>query len=121
MFRNSVDLIRADVSLIDPHTLSLALSDGSGTLQVTVSFVVIATGTDAAQPRDCTLDDQAIVTSDAILRLDRIPHTLAVVGAGVIGCEYASMFSALGTRVTLIDARPSLLPFVDEEISDALA
>jgi NAD(P) transhydrogenase len=121
MFRNNVDLIRADASFIDPHTLALALSDGSGTRQVTANFIVIATGTDAAQPRDCTIDDQAIFTSDSILKLDRIPHTLTVVGAGVVGCEYASMFSALGTRVTLIDARSCLLPFIDEEISDALS
>jgi NAD(P) transhydrogenase len=121
MFRNGVDLIRADASFADPHTVNLAMLDGSGTRQATAKFIVIATGTDAAQPRDCTVDNQSIFTSDAILQLDRIPRTLAVVGAGVIGCEYASMFAALGTRVTLIDARPSLLPFVDEEISDALA
>jgi NAD(P) transhydrogenase len=121
MFRNGVDLIRAGASFSDPHTMSLAMLDGSGTRTATAKFIVLATGTDAAQPRDCTVDDQSIFTSDAILQLDRIPRTLAVVGAGVIGCEYASMFAALGTRVTLIDSRPSLLSFIDQEISDALA
>jgi len=121
MFRNGVDLLRANASFADPHTINLAMLDGTGVRQVTAEFIVIATGTEATPPADVTLDDQAIFTSDAILRLDRIPHTLAVVGAGVIGCEYASMFSALGTRVTLIDARPDLLPFIDGEISDALA
>jgi NAD(P) transhydrogenase len=121
MYRNDVDLLRASASFVDPHTLSLAMLDGSGTRQVTAAYIVIASGTDAAQPRDCTVDDQAIFTSDAIITLDRIPRTLTVVGAGVIGCEYASMFAALGTRVTLIDSRPTLLSFIDEEISDALA
>ena len=65
-------------------------------------------------------DGQRIITSDDILRLDHLPRTLAVVGAGVVGCEYASMFAALGVRVTLIDRRPRLLPFVDSEIVDTL-
>jgi NAD(P) transhydrogenase len=62
-----------------------------------------------------------VITSDDILRLDRLPKTLAVIGAGVVGCEYASMFAALGVRVTLIDKRPRLLPFIDAEIADSLA
>lgn len=121
MYRNGVDLIRATASFADPHTVELAMLDGSGVRRVSAAYVVIATGTDAAAPRDCTVDDTAIFTSDAILRLDRIPRTLSVIGAGVIGCEYASMFAALGVRVTLVDARPELLPFIDQEIADALA
>src|SRR5207237_3727867 len=66
-------------------------------------------------------DEQRIFISDDILRLDRLPRTLTVVGAGVIGCEYASIFAALGVRVTLIDKRPRLLPFVDAEIMETLA
>ncbi len=121
MYRNNVDLIRASASFADEHTVNLDLLDGTGTRQVSAAFVVVATGTDAAQPRDVAVDDQAIFTSDAILRLEQLPRTLAVVGAGVIGCEYASMFAALGTRVTVVDSRPDLLPFVDGEIADALA
>src|SRR6201987_1497340 len=63
-------------------------------------------------------DGERIFTSDDVLELDRLPRTLAVVGAGVIGCEYASIFAALGVRVTLIDKRHRLLPFVDQEIAD---
>ena len=121
LYRNDVDLIRAIASFSDPHTVELAMIDGTGTRSVSAAHIVIAVGTDAAQPQDCTVDDTAVFTSDAILRLDRIPRTLAVIGAGVIGCEYASMFAALGVRVTLVDARPTLLSFIDEEISDALA
>jgi NAD(P) transhydrogenase len=121
MYRNDVDLIRAVASFSDPHTLELAMIDNSSTRRVSAAYIVIATGTDAALPRDCTIDDTSIFTSDAILRLDRIPHTLAVIGAGVIGCEFASMFAALGVRVTLVDTRPDLLSFIDGEIADALA
>ena len=85
------------------------------------STSLIATGTDATQDAHIPFDGQRIFISDDILRLDRLPRTLAVVGAGVIGCEYASMFAALGVRVTLIDKRPRLLPFVDAEIVDTLA
>lgn len=121
MYRNSVDLMRASASFVDPHTINLQPVDGSGPRQVTASFIVIAVGTEAAMLRDVTLDNRAIFTSDGITTLDRVPHTLTVIGAGVIGCEYASMFAALGTRVTLIDARPDLLSFIDAEVADALA
>ncbi|HXT35087.1 MAG TPA: Si-specific NAD(P)(+) transhydrogenase [Chloroflexota bacterium] len=121
MYRNGVDVLRATAAFSDPHTLVLTLLDGSGSRSIRARFIIIATGTDAAVPRDYTVDDCSIFTSDAILALDRIPHTLAVIGAGVIGCEYASMFAALGTRVTLIDARPTLLSFIDEEVAASLA
>ncbi|MDQ3028891.1 MAG: Si-specific NAD(P)(+) transhydrogenase, partial [Actinomycetota bacterium] len=65
-------------------------------------------------------DQRSIFISDDILRLDCLPNTMAVIGAGVIGCEYASIFATLGVRVTLIDKRPRLLPFVDAEIVEAL-
>jgi NAD(P) transhydrogenase len=120
MYRNGIDLLRASASFTDANTLKLTVHD-SGSREIRARFTVIATGTDAAQPRDYKTDDCAIFTSDAILTLDRIPHSLTVIGAGVIGCEYASMFAALGTRVTLLDARPTLLSFIDEEVAAALA
>lgn len=120
MYHNGVDLIRAVASFIDPHTLEVSMADGSGTRRISAAHIVIATGTDAGKPHDIELDQFSIFTSDDILNLDRIPRTLSVIGAGVIGCEYASMFAALGVQVTLIDSRPTLLSFVDEEITDAL-
>jgi NAD(P) transhydrogenase len=121
MYRNGIDLLRASASFADPHTLRLTMLDGVGSREIHARYTVIATGTDAALPPDYAADQCSIFTSDAILALDRIPHSLTVIGAGVIGCEYASMFAALGTRVTLIDARPTLLSFIDEEVADALA
>jgi NAD(P) transhydrogenase len=86
----------------------------------TAANIVIATGTRATKDARIPFDDQHIFLSDDILHLNHLPRTLAVVGAGVIGLEYASMFAALGVRVTLIDKRNRLLPFVDSEIIDAL-
>jgi NAD(P) transhydrogenase len=83
--------------------------------------VVIATGTHATRDAKIPLDGQHVFISDDILKLEKLPRTLAIVGAGVIGCEYATMFSALGVRVTVIDKRNQLLPFVDYEVGDALA
>jgi NAD(P) transhydrogenase len=80
----------------------------------------VATGSSPHRPRHIPYDDHLIYDSDSILRMDRIPETMAVVGGGVIGCEYASIFSALGVRVTLVETRPRLLPFVDAEIAARL-
>jgi NAD(P) transhydrogenase len=83
--------------------------------------VIIATGSEPAHPPDVAFDGRTILDSDDIvLRLERIPRTLVVVGAGVIGIEFASMFAALGTDVTVVDGRPSMLDFCDQEIVEAL-
>lgn len=119
--RNHVELMPATASFEDAHSLRLDFVDGRGQRTLTSEFTVIATGTEATMDPHIPFDGRQIITSDDILRLDKIPRTLAVVGAGVVGCEYASMFAALGVRVTLIDKRPRLLPFVDAEIVDALA
>lgn len=118
--RNRVELIAATASFADPHAVRVDYSDGRGQRLLTGQFIVIATGTEATMDPHIPFDGRRIITSDDILRLDRLPRTLAVVGAGVVGCEYASMFAALGVRVTLIDRRPRLLPFVDGEIVDTL-
>jgi len=121
LIRNRVELIIAAASFEDAHTLRLDFSDGSSHRTVTACRIVIATGTEATKSEHIPFDGQTIFTSDEILSMDKLPKTMAVVGAGVIGCEYASMFATLGVRVTLIDMRSRLLPFVDSEITDALA
>ncbi|HYZ85954.1 MAG TPA: Si-specific NAD(P)(+) transhydrogenase [Bryobacteraceae bacterium] len=118
--RNRVELIGAAASFIDAHTLRLDHLTDHGFSHVSAEKIVLATGTEATMDPHIPFDGRKIITSDDILRLDRLPRTLVVVGAGVIGCEYASMFAALGVRVTLVDKRTRLLPFVDEEIADAL-
>jgi NAD(P) transhydrogenase len=121
LLRNRVEVISATASFIDPHTLRLDYVDGSGQRSVTAAQVIIAPGTEATRDDHIPFDGRRVLTSDDILRLDALPRTMVVVGAGVIGCEYASMFAALGVRVTLVDRRPRLLPFVDGEIVDTLS
>src|SRR5436190_7209674 len=121
LLRNRVELFAAAASFVDPHTIRLNDVIGHGWRDVTAARIVIATGTVATQDPHIPFDGQRIFISDDILRLEQLPRTLAVVGAGVIGLEYASMFAALGVRVTLIDKRPRLLPFVDSEIIETLA
>jgi NAD(P) transhydrogenase len=121
LLRNRVDVIGATATFVDPHTVRLEYVDGGGERLVTAGYVVIATGTEATREPHIPFDGRRVLTSDDILTMDELPRTLAVVGAGVIGCEYASMYAALGVRVTLIDRRPKLLPFVDGEITDTLA
>ncbi len=120
LMRNRVELLPAEASFIDPHTVRLRYVDSRVHRDVSAANIVIATGTSATVEPHIPFDGQRIFISDDILSLDRIPRTLAVVGAGVIGCEYASIFAALGVRVTLIDKRQRLLPFMDAEIVAAL-
>jgi NAD(P) transhydrogenase len=118
--RNRVELISAEASFIDAHTVRLKHVDQQGWRDVTANAIVIATGTIATKDESIPFDGKRIVISDDILKLNHLPRSLAVVGAGVIGLEYACIYAALGVRVTLIDKRRRLLPFVDEEIIDSL-
>jgi NAD(P) transhydrogenase len=115
--RNGVEVIAGTASFDDPHTLLIA---GERPLSVTADSIVIAVGTRPARPAAVDFDDRTVVDSDGILRLERLPRTMTVVGGGVIGLEYASMAAALGVSVTLVEKRQRLLEFVDEELIDAL-
>ena len=119
--RNRVEVLEASGAFLDPHTVRLTSLDDHGYRDVTAAHIIIATGTYATQDAHIPFDGQRIFISDDILHLDQLPRSLTIVGAGVIGCEYACLFAALGVRVTLVDARSRLLPFVDGEIVDALA
>ena len=118
--RNGVEVLPAEAAFVDPHTVRLTHSDGRGQRDVTAEHIVISVGTKTTRPPSVPLDGQRIFTSDDVLELETLPRSLTVIGAGVIGLEYATIFAALGVRVTLIDMRPTLLPFVDREIVDAL-
>lgn len=120
LMRNRVEMFVAEASFIDPHTIRLNFIDEHGFRDVSTANVIIATGTSATKDGHIPFDGRRIFISDDILNLDRLPRTMTVVGAGVIGCEYACIFATLGVRVTLVDKRPRLLPFVDAEIVDAL-
>ena len=107
-------------TLVNAHTVRITDADGSGEL-ARGNILLIATGSSPFRPTEFPFEHAHVHDSDEILKIDTVPHVLAVVGAGVIGCEYASTFAALGTEVHLIDGRSSLLPFLDSEISRALA
>jgi NAD(P) transhydrogenase len=120
LLRNKVVLITASASFIGPNKVRLTYEDGSGSRDITAASIVIATGTSSALNPKIPFDGQHVFTSDDMLTLKEMPRRLAVIGGGVIGCEYATMFAALGVRVTLIDARARLLPFIDGEVIHSL-
>jgi NAD(P) transhydrogenase len=118
MSRNGVKMLTGEARFDSPHGLIVA--DGRHQERVTAEKIVLAPGTEPARPRDVQLVSGRIVDSDGVLSLAALPKTMTVVGGGIIGIEYASMFATLGTKVTLIDSRQRMLEFVDEEIADAL-
>jgi NAD(P) transhydrogenase len=112
--RNHVGLLPGDAVFVDPHTVR------TGGELVRAERIVIAVGTRPARPDTVAFDDRTIIDSDGLLKLERrVPRTMTVVGAGVIGVEYASMFGALGTKVTVVDQRDRVLKFLDGEIGEA--
>jgi NAD(P) transhydrogenase len=117
LLRNHIQLLAGTATFVDPHTMRV---DGHEHVIVSADKIVLAPGTQPARPSQIEFDDQHVVDSDGILSLESIPSSMLVVGAGVIGIEYASMFAALGTRVTVVDQRPRMLDFCDEEIVESL-
>ena len=116
--RHRVELVQGAARVVDPHTVEVA--GATGARRLTASTILVATGSVPFQPAGIPFEDPAIDDSDSILDIDRLPGTLLVMGAGVIGCEYASMFAALGVRVTLVDPKKELLGFLDADMSEAL-
>ena len=137
--RYGVALYRGVASFVDPHTIHVvpqevgetsgkvagtdSANDSDGTSEVLLrgEWILIATGSSPVQPPGFPFKHPRVLDSDEILQLERLPRSLAIVGAGVIGSEYACTFAALGTDVWVIDGRDELMPFLDQEISSALA
>lgn len=118
MARNHVDVLFGTASFVDPHRLRIvSLRDDA---EHTADFIVIAVGTVPARPEHIPFDDQRIIDTDGLLTLKRLPSSLTIIGGGVIGAEYASILATMGLHVVLIERRPRLLEFVDQEIIEAL-
>ncbi|MEQ7122984.1 Si-specific NAD(P)(+) transhydrogenase [Actinopolymorpha sp. B11F2] len=117
--RNRVEMLLGEARFVDRHTVAVTAADGS-MRTVSAGRIVLAVGTRPARPESVAFDGRTIVDSDQILQMDRIPSSMVVVGAGVIGIEYASMFAALGTKVTVVERRERMLDFCDLEIVEAL-
>ncbi len=116
--RNYVTALEGDAHFADPHTIEIVNEEG--VQQVRGEKILIACGTRPAHIDGIPVDGKRIFDSDQVHCLEEIPRELIVVGAGIIGLEYASMFAALGVKVTLLDQRPTLLDFVDREIIESL-
>lgn len=117
--RNHVQMIAGEARFADPHTVVVTMGQGEERV-MTAATIIVAVGTRPARPADVQFDDRTIIDSDGILNLQQLPSSLVVVGAGVIGIEYASMFAALGTKVTVVEKRQRLLDFCDDQIVEGL-
>lgn len=118
--RNGVPVIHGEAQFVDQNSLQIRKSDGS-TDTLTAGQFVIATGSSPYHPPSVDFNHPRIYDSDTVLSLQHDPRSIIIVGAGVIGCEYASIFRGLGVKVDLINMRDRLLSFLDTEISDALS
>lgn len=118
--RNRVDVYFGKARFLDSHTV-MVRDPHNGTEELRAQKIVIATGSRPYHPPDINFRHPRIYCSDTVLTLGHTPRRLIIYGAGVIGCEYASIFSGLGVKVDLIDNRDRLLSFLDDEISDALS
>ncbi|HYL84036.1 MAG TPA: Si-specific NAD(P)(+) transhydrogenase, partial [Candidatus Angelobacter sp.] len=114
-----VDVVQGIASFEDAHALTVRAGQKE-VGRLSGDFILIATGSRPHRPAEIPFDDEVIFDSDTILKMGRIPKSLAVIGGGVIGCEYASIFTALGVQVTLVDGRDRVLPFLDAELSEKL-
>lgn len=116
--RNNVAVYQGHAEFIDPNTLRIYREEGDA--EVRGAKIIIATGTRPASSPHFAVDGVRVLNPDALMYLPGIPRSMIVVGGGVIGIEYAGIFAALGTQVTLVDGRRRLLEFVDGEILEAL-
>lgn len=113
-----ISILYGEGSLKDPHTV--LIKSQAGEKEISGDFILLATGSSPHHPPEIPFDEEFIFDSDTILKMRRIPRTMAVVGGGVIGTEYASIFTALGVEVTLVEPRGRIVPFVDSEIAKRL-
>jgi len=116
--RNRIDVVEGHARFIDEHTVEV--NSSQGTTRHTAEFILVAVGAKPMRPKNIEFNGTTIFDSDDILKIKELPRDMTVVGGGVIGTEYGSMFAALGVHVTLVDSRTRLLGFVDSEIIECL-
>ena len=117
--RNGVTIIHGSASFIDEHRIRVENSHCNVT-EYWADYILLATGTRPQRPENIEFDGETIIDSDDMVQLKKTPRSMAVIGAGVIGVEYASIFSAMDIKVNLVDGRESMLGFMDREIIDEL-
>lgn len=116
--RHNVTYLTGHARFVDPHTVRI--TSAGGERDVAGEHFLVATGSRPYRPADIDFADDHIHDSDEVLEIVKLPVSLVILGGGVIGCEYACMFAALGSEVTLVDAREEILPFLDQEIIERL-
>ncbi len=119
MSQHRISVIQGSGMVTGPHTVIVS-HDGTSNRIVTAEAIIISTGTHSYHPPQVPFDNKFIYDAETVIDLDILPRTMTIVGGGVIGCEYASIFTHLGVKVTIIDPRKRLLSFLDHEIADAL-
>jgi len=112
--RHGVEYMTGHGRFVDPHTIAV------GDTQIRGTYFLVSTGSNPRRPKDIDFSDPHIHDSDEILKIQRLPESMVILGGGVIGCEYACMFAALGVQVNLVDGREHILPFLDHEIVERL-
>lgn len=115
--RNGISLLHGRAHFQDEHTIEMHTVDGAQQ-RLTAGTIVVATGSRPRSPQEIPVDHEHILDSDSLLSMMYLPQSLTVIGGGVIGCEYASIFALLGVEVTLIDRAPYPLQFMDRELVD---
>ncbi|MBV2090336.1 MAG: Si-specific NAD(P)(+) transhydrogenase [Candidatus Thiodiazotropha sp. (ex Ctena orbiculata)] len=118
--RNRIEVIHGRAGFVDTHRIEVVQQSGVSE-EITADHFVIATGSRPYQPEDIDFNHPRILDSDSVLKLDTTPDSITIYGAGVIGCEYASIFCNLDVKVNLVNTRDRLLSFLDDEITDALS
>jgi NAD(P) transhydrogenase len=118
--RNDIDIYYGHASFIDKYSVEVKNAENT-IAKLEAGYFVIATGSRPYRPKDIDFNHPLVFDSDTILKLPYTPHTITIYGAGVIGCEYASIFRSIGSKVNLVNTRDKLLAFLDDEIIDALA
>lgn len=116
--KNNIDVLKGTAKIVNPETVRVDTAEGSQ--EINGKHLIIATGSETLVFPQFNYDGERIVTSDEILNLTEIPESLLVVGGGVVGCEFAAIFAELGSKVTVVDIMPRLIPNEDEEISQEL-
>jgi NAD(P) transhydrogenase len=118
--RNDIPVFRGQARLLDPTTVEVT-EDSGARRRLQTTHIVIASGARPWRPADVDFNSGRVFDSDTILSLEQTPHSVTIYGAGIIGCEYASMFRNLGCKINLVNTRAKLLEFLDDEIIDALS
>lgn len=118
MGRNGIRVIRGEASFVEPHVVRVTGCEP--TQDLLARHVLIAVGTRPARPANVPFTGQRVIDSDQVLELDHLPRSMVIVGAGVIGLEYACMFAALGVQTCIVDKGTRILPFVDAEVAESL-